>query len=175
MEPAVCNPAPLIYLAKVGRLDLLRLVFGKVVIPEEVRREVVDEGKRLGKADASAVEAALQREWIEVRQAKAISIPIPLHPGEEGVISLAREAGIRIVVLDEPSARLDARLCGLEPRGTLYVLLEALRRGELDLEELLGILSQLVEKGFRLREEVYLEVVRIARGLAEGRHSDQAC
>jgi predicted nucleic acid-binding protein len=173
MEPAVCNATPLIYLAKVGRLDLLRLVFVKVLIPEEVRHEVVDEGRRLGKADASVVEAALQGGWIEAHQAKPIRMPIALHQGEEAVISLAKEKGIRIVVMDEPSARLAARLCGLEPRGTLYVLLEALKRGELNLEELLGILGQLVEKGYRLREEVYLEVVRRARVLAEGR--DPAC
>ena len=85
MEPAVCNATPLIYLAKIGRLDLLRLVFGRVLIPEEVRREVVDEGKRLGKADASVVEAALQGGWIEVHQAKPVRMPIALHPGEEAV------------------------------------------------------------------------------------------
>ena len=36
----VSDTTPLSELAKVGRLDLLREVFGRVIIPEEVYREV---------------------------------------------------------------------------------------------------------------------------------------
>jgi len=169
MKPAVANATPLIYLARVGRLDLLRAIFGKVLIPEEVRREVVDEGKRLGKPDASVVEKALEEKWIEVLSAEAIHLPVTLHPGERAVVSLAKQRGIKIVLMDEPSARLAARLSDLEPRGTLYVLLEALRRNQLDLDGFLDVLRRLVEQGYRLREEVYLEVVRRAREIAEGK------
>ena len=45
----VSNASPLIYLAKVGKLELLK-IFGEVVI------EVVDKGKMLEKADAYIVE-----------------------------------------------------------------------------------------------------------------------
>jgi hypothetical protein len=40
----VSNASPLIYLAKVGKLELLK-IFGEVVIPEEVKVEVVDSGR----------------------------------------------------------------------------------------------------------------------------------
>jgi len=44
MSGVVSNAAPLIYLAKVGRIDLLKKVFGEVFISEEVKVKVVDRG-----------------------------------------------------------------------------------------------------------------------------------
>ena len=43
MDEIVSNPTPLIYLAKAGRLSLLKKVFEEIVIPSEVKIEIVDE------------------------------------------------------------------------------------------------------------------------------------
>ncbi len=55
----VSNASPLIYLAKVGKLELLK-IFGEVAILEEVKIEVVDKGKMLEKGDAYVVENAIK-------------------------------------------------------------------------------------------------------------------
>ena len=47
------DASPLICLAKAGKLSLLREMFGKVVIEEEVKRETIDRGKEEGAPDAS--------------------------------------------------------------------------------------------------------------------------
>jgi len=65
----VSNATPLIYLAKVGKLELLK-IFGKVYIPEEVKVEVVDKGKSLGKQDSYVVEKAIKEGWIKVLKAE---------------------------------------------------------------------------------------------------------
>lgn len=52
---------------------------------------------------------------------------------------------------------------GIKPRGTLYVLLQAFRRDKLDFTELLDSLNTLIREGFRLKEEVYIEAVKIAQ------------
>jgi len=44
----VFNATPLICLAEIGRIYLLRKVFGEVFVPEEVKVEVVDKGRLLG-------------------------------------------------------------------------------------------------------------------------------
>ena len=49
MSGVVSNATPLIYLAKIGKIDLLRKVFKEVFIPEEVKVEAVDEGKSWGR------------------------------------------------------------------------------------------------------------------------------
>jgi predicted nucleic acid-binding protein len=69
--------------------------------------------------------------------------------------------------MDEVSARTAAKLMGLTPRGTLYVLLKALELKDFNLNDFLDTLSELVKHGFRLKEEVYLEAVKKAREIAK--------
>ena len=94
-------------------------------------------------------------------------IPIKLEPGEIAVLSLAKRQGLIEVLVDEISARTAARLMGLEPRGTIFVLLKALEVREISLNEFLDALSELVRHGFRLKEEVCLEAVRKVREIAK--------
>ena len=167
MSTVVSNATPLIYLAKIGKILLLQRVFGEIFIPEEVKIEAVDKGKQLGERDAYVIEKAIEDGWLKVLRAEALEIPIKLEPGEVAVLSLAKKLGQREVLVDETSARTAARLIGLTPRGTVFVLLKALEIKEISLSEFLDALSDLVKHGFRLKEEVYLEAVRKAREIAE--------
>ena len=164
----VCNATPLIYLAKIGKIDLLRKVFGEVIIPEEVRAEVVEKGKLLGERDAYMIENAIGEGWIKVLRAEPIEVPIELEAGEVAVLSLAKKLKVEDALIDEASARTAARLMGLKPRGTIYVLLKALEIKKLDLNDFLNVLEELVKHGFRLKEEVYLEAIKKAREIAKG-------
>jgi predicted nucleic acid-binding protein len=163
----VSNATPLIYLAKIGRLDLLRKIFSEVVIPEEVKVEVVDKGKELLEKDAYIVENAINDGWLKVYQTQLTKIPIELEIGEIAALSLAKNRGITEVVIDEIPARTAARLLGLIPRGTLFILLKALEMKEINLNEFLDALKELIKVGFRLKEEVYLEAIRKASEIDE--------
>ncbi|MBE8540544.1 DUF3368 domain-containing protein, partial [Geoglobus acetivorans] len=135
----VSNATPLIYLAKAGKLHLLK-IFGEVVIPEEVKIEVVDRGKALEKADAYVIEKAINEGWIRVMKAEMVNLALELHPGEKAVLSLAKHLGVKEVLVDEKPARFAAKLLGLKPRGTVFVLLRALQEGMLDFDGFLDIL-----------------------------------
>ena len=162
----VSNATPLIYLAKAGRIGLLKRVFGQVLIPEEVKAEVVERGKLLGEKDAYAVERAIGEGWLKVLAVDAAEMPIKLDRGEAATLSLAKKLGLKVVLLDEVLARSAARLLDLAPRGTVFVLLKALELKEIDLDEFLEVLNKLITVGFRLKEEVYLEAVREARRIS---------
>ena len=58
----VSNASPLINLARIGRLHLLAQLYGELVVPEAVWREVVLEGT--GQPGAKDVETA---SWVQVR------------------------------------------------------------------------------------------------------------
>lgn len=90
-----------------------------------------------------------------------------LETGETAVLSLALERGHDEVLVDEESVREVARLHDLRPRGTLYFLFAALRRGDLDLDGFLGRLETLLDEGFYLDEAVYLEAVRTAKEIVD--------
>jgi predicted nucleic acid-binding protein len=166
MSGVVSNSTPLIYLTKVGRIDLLRAVFGEVFIPQEVKNEVVDKGKLLGEEDAYIVEKAISEGWLKVYPNEKIEVPMKLHEGEVAALSLAKKLNIKTVLLDEVSARSAARLLDLTPRGTVFVLLKAQEKKEIDLDECIEILNSLIDKGFRLKEEVYIQTIKEARKIA---------
>ena len=163
MSGVVSNATSLIYLAKTGRINLLKKVFGKVFIPEEVKVEVVDKGKLLKEKDAYTIEKAIHEGWIKVLAAKPIEVPIKLDKGEMAALALAKKLKINVVLLDETPARSAARLLNLTPRGTVFVLLKALEKKDIDLDDFLEVLSQLISEGFRLKEEVYVEAVKKAK------------
>lgn len=165
----VSNATPLIYLSKVGKLELLKGVFGEIYIPEEVKIEAVDRGKELKRRDALVIEKAIEDGWLKVSRAELVKLPIELEVGETAAISLAKKLGGQEVLIDEVSARTAARLLGLQPRGTIFVLLKILEEGEMNLDEFLETLNELVKHGFRLREEVYLEAIRKAREIEEAK------
>src|SRR3989344_8510670 len=114
----VSNATPLIYLAKINRLELLQKLFGKIIISEEVKKEVVDEGKKRSANDAVIIEQAIIAGWITVHKTKIIEMPILIDLGEQATISLAKNKEIPIVLIDEISARTAAKLLGLTPKGT---------------------------------------------------------
>lgn len=167
MPDAVSNSTPLIYLAKIGKLDLLKELFGEILIPKMVWTEVVEKGKTLGRKDAYVVENAVVQGWIKVVAADPFEMPMELDKGEEEALSLARQLKLEIVLVDEVSARSAARMLGLTPRGTLFVLLMALKRRKIVFDEFLQALNQLIDEGFRLKEEVYVQAIREATKLAK--------
>jgi predicted nucleic acid-binding protein len=163
MPPVVSNSTPLIYLAKVNKLDLIKSLFNEVFIPQEVKNEVVDKGKMLGKKDAYIVEKAISEGWLKVLTTDIVAVSIELDPGEIAALSLAKKLKLKEVLIDESSARAAARLLDLTPRGTLFILLKALQKEEIDQDEFLEVLNQLLKEGFRLKEEVYLEALKEAK------------
>ena len=167
MKGIVSNATPLIYLAKIGKTDLLRKVFEEVYIPEQVKIEVVDKGKQLGEKDAYIIEKAIKDGWLKVSKTKILTMPIKLEPGEAAVLSLAKKLGAKEVLIDELPARTAARLLELTPRGTIFALLKALEKKEINLNEFLEALRDLANQGFRLKEEIYIEVVRKAREITQ--------
>jgi len=150
-----------------ANLTFLKIVFGEVFIPQEVKIEVVDRGKMLGEKDAIVVENTIREGWIKVLATDSIEMPMALDKGEEAVLSLANKQSSKIVLIDEVTARTAARLLGLTQRGTIFVLLIGLKRRILNLDEFLESLQSLINHGFRLKEEVYIEVVAEARRIAE--------
>lgn len=167
MDKLVSNATPLIFLAKANQLKILQTCVRQVFIPQNVFHEVVVEGKRLDKKDAYRVDQDIKQGWILVQEVEEIyPIEIPIHPGEAEVISLAKEMGIEIVLIDDVKARTAGELAGLKPIGTLGILLKAIKDHKLNFEEFLTTLEDIVQSGFYLREDVYLRAVQEAHRLS---------
>ena len=167
MDRLVSNATPLIYLAKANQMSLLQSMVQQVYVPEAVYREVVIEGKRLGEKDSYRVERAIKQGWIIIQGIKSIyPVEVTIHPGESEVISLAKEKGIEVVLIDDAKARAASEMAGLKPVGTLWLILKAVKEHLLTFDQFLSTLEDIVQAGFYLKEEVYIKVVRQARELS---------
>ena len=145
-EMTVSNSGPLIHLTMIGRLDLLKALFGSVIIPRTVKMEVVDRGKEEGKADAFLIEGEIENGWIVVEDpddsAEDIADSAGIDAGEAEAIMLARSRHCPVLI-DDLAARRFAVGLGLEVTGSIGVVVRAVKVGLISRDEGLDALDKL--------------------------------
>jgi hypothetical protein len=124
----VSNSTPLIALDACNQLDLLRTLYGRLIIPEEVDREISIGG-------STGLPTGLtpdHRVWIEVQPVSSppsTALLARLDAGEAEVITLGLEMGASLVLIDEKRGLKIAREQGLNVLGSVGVLLLAKKKG----------------------------------------------
>jgi len=156
----ISNTSPVINLAAVGRLDLLRQLYGKIVIPRAVHNEIVIVGT--GQPGAAEVETL---DWIETRQVAnrpvVAALQLELDEGEAEAIALAAELKADLLLLDERKGRMVASHLGLKFIGILGVLIEAKRGGLIP--AIKPIMDDLIRRaGFWISQKLYDSVLQAA-------------
>lgn len=155
--PVVLNNTPLAALWAIGRLDLLRDLFGEVLVPEAVRDEF------LAKDSGDRTQALEDTPWIQIVplfQPRRVLAFAGLDRGEAEVLALAEEREARLVVLDEKKGRRYAERLGLPRTGTIGLLLLAKQRGLID--ALRPWLDRLQNAGLHLGEDLLRKALTIA-------------
>ena len=153
MPEIISNTSPLICLHRLRRLEVLPLLFGKIVVPFQVEQEL-DRGRARGRDVPD-----LRQPWIEIRNAAAHHDYAELGPGESGALDLARTLPDALMILDDGAARAWATRLGIRSVGTLGILIEAKQHGHV--ERVTAELDRLSKLGFRmgpaLRQRALLE------------------
>ena len=154
----VSNTSPLVNLAVVGQLDLLRHLYSRVAIPQAVHDEIV----AVGSVGTTALETS---QWIQTMRAAnqtiVASLGMELDEGEAEAIALALELPADLRLLDERKGRAIAQRLGVRFVGLLGVLIEAKHRG---LIPAVGpTMDNLIQKaGFWIGQELYEHVLQVA-------------
>lgn len=150
---AVVNASPLIFLAKLDRLSLLPFPIGTTpLVLAEIRA-----GASRGHLESNAVEAMAKAGTLAVAEAKprGVGWMSGLDPAEASVLQLALDRGVREVIVDDYAAIRAARVLGLAPLSTPFLLLRARRQGAVDREQFRSLLERLVAHGCYLSSPVY--------------------
>ena len=159
----VCDASPLIFLAKIKRLGFLDIY--SLYVPSQVETEII-KGINWKREDARLINEYLkQRKVIPIKIPILRDLPDFLGIGEKAVISLALKQKIERVLIDESKARMVARFKGLKPKGTLGVLWDSYRVGNIDRKTLEALSLELIEKGYRIKEELLVEFLKRVKGL----------
>jgi uncharacterized protein len=154
------NSSPIIWLSQTGHFDLLREVFGTILITPEVWAETVD--RAAGYPNATNVMVATAAQWVQVITPTDIEkiavLRTQLHAGEAETLVMAAEQRVDAVLVDDLQARHFATAMGLRVIGTAGVLLLAHAKGiTVDVKATLDHMRRL---GFRLREQVYQDILK---------------
>jgi len=129
----IADTSPLNYLIQIKCDPLLPRLYGRIVVPSAVMRELSDPGApaavRLWLSQAPA--------WLEVRSVADLpdAALADLDPGEREAIQLSQELQANLLLIDERVGRREAKRRGLRTTGTLAILLSAGERKLLDPEQ----------------------------------------
>ena len=146
MPNIISNASCLIVLDNIGMLDVLKELYGKVFITEEVSKEF---GKTVP-------------DWIEVRKVsdnkylKLMKNFVDL--GEASTIALAVETDDIVIILDDLKARKLGQKLNLKITGTIGVLIKARKKNIITSTQ--EVLNRLRNEGFRISDEIEKEFLK---------------
>ncbi|MFX1512325.1 MAG: DUF3368 domain-containing protein [Promethearchaeota archaeon] len=157
----VSNASPLIFISKLGLLELLE-IFTTIFIPPEVHEEIL-KGKKEAYEEAVGIEALIEQGRIQVLEAST-TLPVleefPIHRGEKAVIQLALDEKVTKVLIDERKARITASLLGLDSRGTIWILMENYRQAIISKAEVKKLFLDLIQKGYHISSSLMAETLK---------------
>jgi predicted nucleic acid-binding protein len=153
----VSNTSPITNLAAIGQFDLLRQLYGEILIPDAVWDELNAGGVAWPGRDAVA-----ESDWVRrhtVSNVTAVRALLDdLDRGEAESIMLALELGADLLLLDESDGRHHAQRLGLRVAGVIGTLRAAKERGHITaLRPYLDALRSVA--GFYIREDLYRSVL----------------
>ena len=140
----VCDTSCLILLNKIGKIYLLKDLFGKLLVTDTIATEF---GNPLP-------------DFIEIENPKDIKyqqiLESFLDPGEASAIALALEYDDCLLIMDESKGRREAKTLRLDITGTLGILMVAKEKGFIN--SVMEIIGQIKKTNFRISESLIVEI-----------------
>lgn len=147
----IADAGPLIALARIEALYLLRDLFGRICITTTVRNELLPAAATF--TDSDLLAQALNEDWIDVVDVAPVSYK-PLNPGvdagEASSIQVAKQwqdtGHAVLMVMDDRAGRLEAKSRGLTLIGSAAVIGLAKTQGLIPAAR--PLLEQMVAAGY---------------------------
>ena len=174
MKPLVFNATPLIYLTKVGLSKIFEELKDEKLTSPSVKREVVDEGKRKGVADAIVLDKLFLKCVFKVVEPKdknfleSLLQTRGLHVTDAEVLTIAKEHG-GTAIIDDEVARRTAKVYGLSYAGTPYILAKAVSEEIVTEEKAKQAVNEMVYSGWRCSIETYARIMETIEKLGKSR------
>lgn len=161
MRSVVADTGPLIGLARIGRLNLLRRLFRTIAIPPQVFHELKLSSDRPG---TKPILKAIDSGWIKLEKiknpAKSRRLPLLVDAGEADAIMLALEQNAPMLIIDDKRGRRTAKNLKLPLLGTGGVLIAAKRVGHL--KEVTSVLNDLTKAGYHISPSLSKRIIELA-------------
>jgi predicted nucleic acid-binding protein len=154
----VSDSSPLICFAILGMLDVLKEITEKIVVPTAVYEEISVPQKPYSKE----ITLFLKDMVVPVENRVAVKLlEKEVDPGEAEAIVLAIEKNIDDILIDDPKGRRTASSHGLNPIGTIGVLIQAKKTGHIN--QVKPLLDRLIKNRIRIGDSLYQKALKMAR------------
>jgi len=154
MRKIISNSTPLIILSKIGELEILKNLYGEIIIPRAVFEEVTIKSDAIKNLSWIKILEVQDKSNRKIYQAK-------LHDGEVEVMMLAKEISADLLIIDDNAAKKFAKFLGFTVTVTLGVLLKA--KSEKIISEVRQILEKMLAEKFYISEEIINLVLKTAK------------
>jgi len=158
---AVTNTSPLIYLSRIGRLDLF-WQYREVLIPEKVLEEI-EAGRKRGHPEALDVRRLVRTGHARVVRVPKVRREWNLGPGETAAIALALRERVDEIVIDDRAAIAIAKFLGLRPVSIPFLLLRDRKKGQTRQQAFEAALRRLVGEGYYLSPDLVDRLIKEGR------------
>lgn len=157
MRKVIVNSTPLIILGKIDELEILKDLYGEIIIPQAVFEEVTIKND-------FAKEKILNSSWIKILEVQDKTnrkiYQAKLHDGEVEVMMLAKEISAELLIIDDNAAKKTAKFLEFKVTGTLGILLKA--KSKKIISEVKPILEKMLNKNFYIDEKIIKLVLKTA-------------
>jgi predicted nucleic acid-binding protein len=174
VKPLVFNATPLIYLIKIGLSKIFEQLKDEKLTSLSVKREVVDEGKRKGVADAIILDKIFLKGVFKIVEPKdknfleSLLQTRGLHMTDAEVLTITKEHG-GIAIIDDEVARKTAKIYGISYAGTPYILAKAVSEEIITREKAKQAVNEIVFAGWRCSIETYAKIMETIEKLWKSR------
>jgi predicted nucleic acid-binding protein len=156
MRVIVSDTSPIRYLVLIGEADLLRELYGKILIPGAVYSEL----QQPQTPETVRVWVNSAPDWLSVvlvPPLPALPVSSALGEGERQAMALALDSGADLLLVDDKTAAREARRLQLTVSGTLGILVRA---AEVGLVNLNSALQRLEKTNFRVNPKILRQLAK---------------
>lgn len=161
----IVNASPLIIFGKLNKIGILIKIYKNIEITHEVYNEVVLNGIAKNSSEAFIIREHVNNKYIKILNlnykfsnlAHNIREICNIDIGEAETIALALQLKEKEAIIDEISARKAAKAFGINPIGSLRILLIAYRNGLVSEEIIKKSINDMENSKYRFSPKVLIE------------------
>lgn len=157
----VSDTTPIISFLKVHRLELLKTLYGKIIVPGAVYQELTSNS-----AYEMEREEVIHCDFIsigEIQNEESVKIlrnVTGLDAGESEALVLYDEWNADLLLMDERKGRQIANKMSIQYIGTMGILMLSFDEGLLVAEEVKAIIDEMLENNIRLSHNLCVKVLQ---------------
>lgn len=149
----ICNSTPLIFLAKINQLKLLKNLFTTIIIPEDVKTEILKQDK----PGYLTINTAIQQGWVKIKNPKD-NKNLHLGNGENAAINLAKEKK-HTLIIDDALAIKVAQEFDINIIRTTTLIFLALKKKLINKKQAITLINKLIENGYYISPKYYSKIL----------------